>query len=95
MTCFQSCILKHADCREPIVFTESYQAVIILLFQISPQRAALEVYHKGWGVSTIIGVTAAGLVSRASPSRARGWLARLQLARVSCVASVSCVAAAR
>ena len=49
-----------ADCSEPIVFKESYQAVIILLFQLSPQRAALEVYHKGWGVSTIIGVTAAG-----------------------------------
>ena len=49
-----------ADCSEPIVFKESYQAVIILPFQLSPQRAALEAYHKGWGVSTIIGVTAAG-----------------------------------
>ena len=49
-----------ADCREPIVFKEFYQAVIILLFQLSPQCAALEAYHKGWGVSTIIGVTAAG-----------------------------------
>ena len=32
---------------------------IILLF-VDLQRAALEACHKGWGVSTIIGVAAAG-----------------------------------
>ena len=30
------------------------------LFQVQVMRAALEACHKGWGVSTVIGVAAAG-----------------------------------
>lgn len=33
---------------------------LIILHQVHVMRAALEACHKGWGVSTVIGVAAAG-----------------------------------
>jgi S-(hydroxymethyl)glutathione dehydrogenase/alcohol dehydrogenase len=51
--------------REPLKRPEAFHFVdtlrrTVVFLQVDVMRAALESCHKGWGVSTIIGVAAAG-----------------------------------
>lgn len=39
---------------------QTYNRQLCVVLQVDVMRAALEACHKGWGVSTIIGVAAAG-----------------------------------
>jgi S-(hydroxymethyl)glutathione dehydrogenase/alcohol dehydrogenase len=42
------------------LFFFSFDNPVSLTFKVDVMRSALEACHKGWGVSTIIGVAAAG-----------------------------------
>ena len=53
--------------RRPVSFFRRVQDLTIF-YQVQVMRAALEACHKGWGVSTVIGVAAAGQEISTRPS---------------------------